>query len=428
MGFFGRLFKHEEKKVEIDETNKLNTKSAENILKEKMTESNKMIEPELKGFHRRLLEMESQLRSSLERLDSAVPKEKMDEKLLFAAQTGRPIFKNKMMKVSEALKKSAEYDFQSFSEYYNNCVFSVNQANALALTEFRSIGTVFSDEGHAVANILRKLKDSLSDMGSRIKQHKQHVDPYEESLDEIVKLSGFEEKISDAKEREHELKKQLEGEEKKLDELKVSLAKFLESAEWKGYQTTLDKKKDLGRHEIEIRSGFNEMISSVERPLKKAIKLMSDEEQNVKVFEGYMTNPFDTFLKDDKSLKNLLQQTRKLLLEKKIDVNENVKDKTMSKIDEWLEKKEFKKIKDEYDFTVNEIESLNVESPVPNERSVIERNILDAEAEITEIKKRDEQIGKQIEGAKKEVEEVRKEAETKLNELFNNHWELEVNY
>lgn len=170
------------------------------------------------------------------------------------------------------------------------------------------------------------------------------------------------------------------------------------------------------------------MISSVERPLKKTIKLMKDEEQSVKVFEGYLTNPFDTFLKDDKNLKTLLQQTRKLLLEKKIDVNENVKNKTMSKIDEWLAKKEFEKIKDEYNSTVNKIETLNVESPVPNERSVIERNILGAEAEITEIKKRNEQIGKQIEGAKKETEEVRKEAETKLNELFNNHWELEVNY
>lgn len=255
MGFFGRLFKHEEKQAEIEEANKLNTKSAENILKEKIAESDRIIEPELKEFHKRLLDMESQLRSSLERLDSAVPKEKMDEKLLFAAQTGRPVFKNKMMKVSEALKKSAEYDFQSFSEYYNNCVFSVNQANALALTEFRSIGTVFSDEGHSVVNILRKLKDSLSDMGGRIKQHKQRVDPYEESLDKIAKLSEFEEKLSDAKEREGELKKQLEDKEKELDALEVSLAKFLESTEWKGYQDALGKKKDLGRSEIEINPG-----------------------------------------------------------------------------------------------------------------------------------------------------------------------------
>ena len=429
MGFFDRIFKHE-KKEEVKEEYTL--ESAEKILKGKIEEGQKIIEPELKEFHRKLLELDNQLKESLKKLDSAVPKDKMDEKLLFAAQTGRPIFKNKMSKVSEAVKKQIGFDFHSFSEYYNECVFAVNQANVLAITEFRTIGIVFEKDGNAVVNNLRKLKEYLSSIGSRIKEHQQTLNPHEEAMEKIVELRKSVEKRLDDKKRNQELKNEMEKKNVELEEMKKSVEDFMNSDEWKENENSLKSKKDLEMHEAEIKAQFNEMISSIERPLRKTKRIVDeDQEENKhrKVFEEYINNPFETFLKDEgDALNSLLKTTRKLLEERKIDVNENVREKSINKIDEWISGKVFEKMKEEYGSVIKKIEVMDIENDLQIKKSEMENRIKFVEAEIAELKKKSETMEKKMEEDGKLVLEKKKEAEDKLGEVLNHHYELEVNY
>lgn len=429
MGFFDKLFKHE-KKEEVKEEHTL--ESAEKILKGKIEEGQKIIEPELKEFHRKLLELDNQLKESLKKLDSAVPKDKMDEKLLFAAQTGRPIFKNKMSKVSEAVKKQIGFDFHSFSEYYNECVFAVNQANVLAITEFRTIGIVFEKDGNAVVNNLRKLKEYLSSIGSRIKEHQQTLNPHEEAMEKIVELRKSVEKRLDDKKRNQELKNEMEKKNVELEEMKKSVEDFMNSDEWKENENSLKSKKDLEMHEAEIKAQFNEMISSIERPLRKTKRIVDeDQEENKhrKVFEEYINNPFETFLKDEgDALNSLLKTTRKLLEERKIDVNENVREKSINKIDEWISGKVFEKMKEEYGSVIKKIEVMDIENDLQIKKSEMENRIKFVEAEIAELKKKSETMEKKMEEDGKLVLEKKKEAEDKLGEVLNHHYELEVNY
>src|SRR3989338_465878 len=430
MGFLDWVFKREKKEEEPKEVNKQDLPSVEKILKEKMAEGQKAIEPELRNYHKKLLEMNEQLRNSLEALDSAVPKEKMDEKLLFAAQTGRPTFRNKISKVSEAIKKSVDFDFHSFSEYYNGCVFAVNQANALAITEFRFIGIVFKREGHAVGDNVRRLKEYLSDIGNRIKQHQQMANPYEEVLENISEMRTMLDKLAVDKMREYETRNEIEERQKQEEETRKSVEELLSSGEWKGYERELERKKEMKRKESGLKVRFNETIYSLERPMKKAKKIIDEDQESTepkKVFEDYLRNPFETFLKDDneQALKEFLSKTKKFLEEKKIDVNENVREKSIGKIDELISKNYLKEWKEEYESVIKETN--DEESQLPIKKSELEKKLREIGAVISEDRKRIETVGKQIEQERKLIEDKRKEVDGKLKE-FGHHSELEVNY
>src|SRR3989338_3708833 len=398
MGFLDWVFKREKKEEEPKEVNKQDLPSVEKILKEKMAEGQKAIEPELRNYHKKLLEMNNQNRNALEAVDAAVAKEKMDEKLLFAAQTGRPTFRNKISKVSEAIKKSVDFDFHSFSEYYNGCVFAVNQANALAITEFRFIGIVFKREGHAVVDNVRRLKEYLSDIGNRIKQHQQMANPYEEVLENISEMRTMLDKLAVDKMREYETRNEIEERQKQEEETRKSVEELLSSGEWKGYERELERKKEMKRKESELKARFNETIYSLERPMKKAKKIIDEDQESTepkKVFEDYLRNPFETFLKDDneQALKEFLSKT--------------------------------KKFKEEYESVIKETN--DEESKLPIKKSELEKKLREIGAVISEDRKRIETVGKQIEQERKLIEDKRKEVDGKLKE-FGHHSELEVNY
>lgn len=431
MGFFDSLFKG--KKEEKQEA-KLDLSSVEKTLKGKIEENKKSIEPELIEFHKKFLEFDKELKNSLNRLDVAVPKEKMDEKLLFAAQTGRPTFKNKVLKISEAIKKPVDFDFHSFSEYYNGCVFAVNQANALALTEFRTIGTVYEEEGDAVVNNIRRLKEFLEQCGSKIKKQQEMINPHEETLDDILELKKTVENVSAEEKRITEMKGKIEIKKENLEQMKKSVIELIDSEEWKKYENTISKGKEMKKTEMELRAQFNEMISSVERVMKKSIRVIDakQEKDSKKRFERYLQNPFEIFLKDEdeKILTAFLMEIKKILQERKVDMNENVRRKSIEKIDEWIEEKAFKKIKEQYLETIRsleELERIDEENKLPSRKSEIERKTSEIGNEISELEKRIENLGKQVEEGKKNVIEKKKDAEESLKSLSYN-FQLEVNY
>ena len=432
MGFFDRIFGKEKNEVKV-EKNRYDLKSAEKKIKEKIDEGQKEIEPELRDFHKKLLELDTRLRDSLKKLDSAVPKERIDEKLLFAAHTGRKTFRNKILNVSEAISVTADFNFHNFSEYYNNCVFAANRADALAVTEFKTISIAFKEEGNAVVDNLRRLKELLSEIGNRIKRHQEISSPYEEALEKNAELQKLAGKLSGDVNRNQELENEIEKKNASLTELKKSVEDLVNSNEWKEYENSIKNRKDLETKEAEIRARFNEMISSVERPLRKAKRVIDqDQEENEhrKMFEKYIDNSFGTFLGDEKeeALNSFLETTRKLLSENKIDVNKNVREKSINKIDEWISEKVFEKMKHEYQSVLEQIEETNIDDRILSKKSELEKKIELEGDEILELKKKSEAAEKQIEENKKIIGEKKKEAEEKIGKLLNHHCELEVNY
>jgi len=374
--------------------------------------------------------MDDRLRESLQKLETAVPKERMDEKLLFAAKTGRPNFRNKIYKVSEAIRNHVEFDFHSFTEYYNQCVFAVNQANALAVTEFRTIGIVFEREAHDVVNNLRRLKELLSESGAKIKEHQKNLDPYSEILEHLHDLRNSLDKLAVHKIGEYEMKKEIEEKEEKKNETRKSIEELINSEEWKRYESTIERRNEMKRKESEIRTRFNEKISSLERPLKKA-KRVADEDQedtqSKKMFEEYLKNPSEAFLKDEdgKMLKELLNRTRKLLEENKVNIRENVKEKAIEKIDELVYGNSLQKWKEEYQSVIKEMEI--EESPLPAKKVELEKKVQEIEREISEDMKRAETIGKQIEQERGLIKKKLEELDGKFKSFYPNY-ELEVNY
>jgi hypothetical protein len=423
MGLFDRLFRRE--KIE---KNKYDLESLEKMFKTKIDEQQKTVEPELQGYYKDVLQLGIQLKNSLKILDSAVPKERMDEQLLFVAKTGRLTFKNKILRVSDAINKSVDSDFHSLSEYYNDCVSTFNEANDSTLTEFRTIGIVFEDEGNQVLNDMISLKNLLKGMGNTIKNCHQTVEPWEEVLENILGLRKLLDELEGNNKNIQEMREEIENKKNELSELKKEIQDLTDSKEWKEYQNAVERKKNLGKRETEVRTNFNEMISSIERPMKKAERLMDQEKDKYgKLFEGYLNDPFETFLKDDgeEALNSFLETIKKLLMEKKVDVSENIREKTIDKIDEWVSKQVFKKLKEEYSSAVESMKEI-IEDELEIQKSNMEKRESQIENEIEELNNRIEQAEKQMEGQKTNLEEMKKEVGKKLTELLGSETELNL--
>jgi hypothetical protein len=411
------------------EKKKYNLESLENMLKTKIDEQRKIIEPKLQEYYKEILQFDGQLKNSLKSLDSAVPKKRMDEQLFFAAHTRRVTFKNKILKVSDAISKPVDINFHSFSEYYNNCVSTFNKANDSALTEFRTIGIVFKDEGNQVLDDMRKLKDLLSDIEIRIERQQKMVEPYEESLENVVELRKLSDKLEGNKKRVQEQREEIENKKNESSKLKGKIQDLMNTEEWKEYQYAIEKKNNLKRHEMEIRTNFNEIISSIERPMKKVKRVMDEGQEKYEyknILQDYINEPFETFLKDegDEALNSILEAMKKLLIEKKIDIKENIREKTINKIDEWISNQTFKNLKEEYFSTVESIKEIITEDDIEIHKSDMEKRVNSIESEIKELSNKIEQIEKQTEKEKTNLEEMKKEVEKQLTDLLGSNVEL----
>jgi acyl carrier protein phosphodiesterase len=424
MGFFSKFFKAG------NDAEKYNLQSAEKLLKERMTESEKIIEAELRGYHKQLLNLDNKLKNSLQKLSSAVPKEKMDEQLLFMAQTGRSTFKNKISKVSEVINKSVDFDFHSFSKYYSNCMLAVNEADTSAVKEFRTIGIVFEEESRDVVNNLRHLKEILNEMENRMKKYQQILNPYETTSENINELQALVEKLSDGQKKTREIKNDIENKQKRLAEMKKFIDDLTASEEWKEYLNQVEKVQNIQIRKTKIMTQFNEMISSVERPMKKAKKIIDTEDKN-KIFENYLSMPFETFLKDEKEemLTSFLEATKKLLAEKKIEVKENLRNKAIDNIDEWMSKKIFTQIKEQYLSSIRDLEEMKRlinENKFQIRKTELERETSETEKELVELKKNIEMLEKEEQEDKKIMQQAKEEIEKKLAELLNSKIEVET--
>jgi hypothetical protein len=354
----------------------------------------------------------------------------MDEQLLFMAQTGRSTFKNKISKVSEVINKSVDFDFHSFSKYYSNCMLAVNEADTSAVKEFRTIGIVFEEESRDVVNNLRHLKEILNEMENRMKKYQQILNPYETTSENINELQALVEKLSDGQKKTREIKNDIENKQKRLAEMKKFIDDLTASEEWKEYLNQVEKVQNIQIRKTKIMTQFNEMISSVERPMKKAKKIIDTEDKN-KIFENYLSMPFETFLKDEKEemLTSFLEATKKLLAEKKIEVKENLRNKAIDNIDEWMSKKIFTQIKEQYLSSIRNLEEMKRlinENKFQIRKTELERETSETEKELVELKKNIEMLEKEEQEDKKIMQQAKEEIEKKLAELLNSKIEVET--
>jgi len=424
MGFFDRIFGRKNvEQTEKQEEKIYSIESLEKILKEKIEKFQNEIEPSLGDYHRKILQQNEKIKESLKKLDVAIPKERVDEQLLFLAQTSRKMFKNKIMRMSDAINRSTSFDFSNFLEYYNNCFMVFEQSNASALNDFRSVGLVFKEEGNVVVQRMKELKGLLDDLGATLKKYNETYGAYDQALVKVLELKkisdslkGDATKISEMKEMVNNKKEEIDGNRKELENL-------TSSDNWKEYKKEIEERNKKSLHSEEIKTEINEMMSSIERLIKKTQKMIEKEKTNLKyrkLVEGYVKNPFGTLLNDknEEGLEFLLKYIKKFIIEKRIESDDKTAKKFIVKIDDWLSNKTFNRLKEEYLNSTKDVKKEIVKSEIFLKKSEIEKRISNLENEISEITKNLQEIETHSEEMKKSVDVKKFEIEDKTSHLL----------
>lgn len=354
------------------------------------------------------------LLNELKTLAGAEPTEEVHPGLLKAATEARKLLTEKMTRALADIGHCPEFSVTTLATFDGKLTKATNLTTDALIVHGRYVRTVFEPRFAAVQTRLRGLhgtakqahtiiegvireNSALNSVLSEIGSQKELVQNLGKNRANIESLEG----------RAKETEEMLEKERDQLTQL-VSSEEFKRAAD---LMRGLDQiKLEISRLESEVVSAF----SDLSRPLRKLEKLVVSgghrmDRELMKTLKLCINSPVDIISSEEKisAAKLLLQETSKLLTERKIDLADRERRKKLEKAQKLAS--DLDGYKRRLDLLNQQLESQRqlLEVPVQKQAAELERSIGQRESGLRQIRASIEELGHKSKLLRDEIEDRR---------------------
>ncbi len=389
---------------------------------------------EFQGLEKKVFSKFAEIKHSLRELDSLLKEfnekdlstEEGNKRLRKIVSTSKKSVYAKMSSLLKKLEPPSVHEFRALKDYSTN-------ANSLIDSELKTFARTISYTGIV-------MKEEMKGIGKKIQGLKKQFT----ELEELFKSSSFEKAFSlkESAESLSSLKKSIESGEKTLSSLesgisskeaelkkaRESLSSFDSSPELSEFRELNGKKRSFLEKKSELKNRFLQLLSPVDKPLKRFSKLVESgqfplEKEEEEFLFSYKSEPFSAFRKDPKAvrLKRILSQLKKLVKDNTLSLKEKEKEKKLSAIDELMETDFFGELfweTNRIDSEINAIEKRLSQSNAFRKRQELESGVKSLESVLSSLKESFSKSGPSPQELRKKLGEKRAELESELSEFF----------
>jgi len=409
-----------EKKDEI-----LSIEDAENCLSKKFEEKLEPFKENANKIYQEIQSAADDMQKSLDELAEARFTERVDPELLQNVVSHRTSFIRKMKIMIKQLKAPMQSDFDPIIVYSHSISLAISETNQNTLNDYRFVDRLFEKEGGKTIESLKDIKKISDNLRSLIKS----------SIDGLSSVRNAQNDLKLLKEEMdvlYQMKKNLETLGSRLSELKSRNEKEIEDAkkfesgkEWIYFNEFLEKRKDTREKISNLKSEIMQIISGIEKPLKKLKNLVDKEIVKIddkKTLEKYVNSFLDTMIEErgSETANSILKTLQENISEGKIDLKN--REKEMAEIKWILENNLFENFLKKYLLLEDELKELekNIDKrDEPNIKNRIESEIKDLERQTEITSSEIEKVEKQIDKMENSINERKNSLEESLAVLAN---------
>lgn len=292
-----------------------------------------------------------------------------------------------------------------------------------------TVNDVSRKEGE-VLKFIEKQSGNLPSVIQKLVEHNEKLEEFKKNSYSAVraehKLEKLLNEISERKQELSDLRDQLEGSEKedlveKKDKLEQRIDEVENSKEWREKNEREARIEKLEKEKEEIMSELSRQVSAVERPVKKLLYSVENEDLEFEADEGKLEKMLDRKFHEIEGLEKVLDEAEDKMKEN--DIADRGKRKKFLKAKTELSDLEEKKYN--VDQKEKEIEEIRSEL---DEMTIVSKK--------EDLKREAEQLRKKIEEKEAEMEEKKREAdrlsgeirdlENKIEDLLNDNLGIQV--
>ena len=367
----------------------------------------------------------------LKALTDAEPTEEIHPGLLKTATEARKLFIEKMTRGLAEIQRRPEFSVDTLAAFDGKLAKATNLTTHAMVTHARYLRDTFGSKFTAIESHLR----GLHGLARQVHVGIESILRDDRSLDSISsEINSHAELIQHAEKVRNDIKS-LEGRAKEIEEkVKKGRGRLTQLMSSEEFKRVAESRRKLEQARVEINRVRSEAVSAfsdLSRPLRKLDKLVASgghqmDREMIKTLELCINNPAETISSDEKisAAEALLQETAKLLAERKIDLDDRKRRKKLEmarKLAVGL--REFKK---RLELLNQQLETQRraAEHPIQKQTAELERVIDQHESELKRVKESIEEFGRKSELMKDEIEGKRVKLEGLASETLGSKIEL----
>lgn len=371
------------------------------------------------------------LLDELKALTGAEPTEEIHPGLLKTSTEARKYFNEKMRRALAEIQSRPEFSVGALAAFGEKLTKATNLTTDAMLVHARYVRATFGSAFTAIESHLRRLHELARQAHTSI----EGILSDDKSLDSIFsELNSQVELIRNAEKVRDDIKS-LEGRAKGIEEtLKKERDRLTQLRSSEEFERVAESRRKLEQARLEMNRVRSEVVSAfsdLSRPLRKLDKLVVSgghqmDREMIKTLELCISNPAETISSDEKisAVEALLQETAKLLAERKIDLADRERRKKLEKARKLAAGlREFKR---RLELLEQQLEAQRraAEHPIQKQTAELEGAINQHESELERVKTMIEEFGRKSELMKGEIEDKRVRLENLASETLGTKIEL----
>ncbi len=236
--------------------------------------------------------------------------------------------------VRSFVDRHAVPDFEKIDEFIKVFEEDIEGLNKTTGKAFYVLQEFFKDEVNRIAANIKRMDAAVANMKKELV--KSDYDKILELKDNIIRLNEKLKLKNEIKEESEKVKKENDEINKKIDTTERFIDDLKRSAEYEEMQKLKSKLEDTDRKITDHKNMLFQYFSAIERPLKKYKHMTYDYD---KIVEGYLDNPVNALVKDQRmDIISVLYSIKKLLQSGELGLKDASLNKTIEIVDK-LDKK-----------------------------------------------------------------------------------------
>ncbi len=334
-----------------------------------------------------------QFRDDIESLEEAeIEEEKVDTRLRQIVLGNRISLVKKMRSFIDGIKIPAPINCKTILEFHDSFMKMLEDVNMKSVKNYQRTKILFGSEASSLLKDLKILNKLVAELVDPIKEKRELIKDIDETKEDIKDLK---EEFSSLERNKKDLKGQrfnLERLGKEKSEVRKSLEKLVESEKWTYFSKLVQEKEDIRKEIKEARSKILQTFSPLGKSLKKFKNLMNTEKEKLvseKELDVYINSPVEALIANGglETLKSVLNNVKKFILSREIELKDKKREKTMASITEILETDTLKELIKKHNDLVTKVELLSktINNIKFDEKEILENKLDEIKRSITEL-------------------------------------------
>lgn len=421
--------KESEQKKEEQEKESLSVEEVKERLRNEKSKPIDQIEEDVQPLLDEISDLKDKIEKLNQEIKNAEPEEEVHPKIYKSAEEARKLFSSKIKRALEKMETPNETNWDKLLNFNRKLQDAVNLLKNAKISHGEQISALFGEKMSKFNRLANNLQSISKDLNSDLREKKLKIDDFEELLEKIEKREELLENLEKSKEELESLKEENVSIQENLEEEKDSLQSLKKSERYEELEKIENRMDELSQKKEKKLKKIESKISSLARPLRKLSKMVERDEHMVDsaVLDGldvYLDGSIESAIfEQDNDLKKLNRTLKELenVLEDKMKLSDRERKKRLDEVEEILDKKIVKNLKDDYLETEKEIEDLKEEkekSSLLKKKERLENKIENKKSELKNIEEKKEELDGEINNLEDEINEksveIRDEAESIL--------------